>query len=65
VENCKVDIKSCTAVYKLCPFEFISGLQNLNPGSKLKYKEFLVQMAKAWATYEIQAAQMQSDTGSV
>jgi hypothetical protein len=24
--------------------------KNLNPGSKLKYNEFLVQVAKAWAT---------------
>jgi hypothetical protein len=27
--------------------------KNLSPGSKLKYKEFLVQVAKAWATDEI------------
>jgi hypothetical protein len=27
--------------------------KNLNPGSNLKYKEFLVQVAKAWATDEI------------
>jgi hypothetical protein len=39
--------------------------KNINPESKLKYKEFLVQVAKAWATDEIQAAQTQSDTGSV
>jgi hypothetical protein len=35
--------------------------KNLNPGSKLKYK-FLVQVAKAWATDEIQAAQTQTQT---
>jgi hypothetical protein len=34
--------------------------KNLNPGSELKYKEFLVQVAKAWATDEIQAAQTQT-----
>jgi hypothetical protein len=39
--------------------------KNLNPGSKLKYKEFLVQVAKAWARDETQAAQTQSDTDSV
>jgi hypothetical protein len=39
--------------------------KNLNPGSKLKYKEFLVQLAKAWATDEILAAQTPSDTDSV
>jgi hypothetical protein len=39
--------------------------KNLNPGSKLKYKEFLVQVAKVWATDEIHAAQTQSDTDSV
>jgi hypothetical protein len=31
--------------------------KNLNPGSKLKYKKFLVQVAKAWAIDEFQAAQ--------
>jgi hypothetical protein len=35
--------------------------KNLNPGSKLKYKEFLVQVAKAWARDEMEAAQTQSD----
>jgi hypothetical protein len=39
--------------------------KNLNPGSKLKYREFLVQVAKAWAIDEIQATQTQSDTDSV
>jgi hypothetical protein len=39
--------------------------KNRNPGSKLKYKEFLVQVAKAWTTDEIQSAQTQSDTDSV
>jgi predicted NACHT family NTPase len=36
--------------------------KNLNPGSKLKYKGFLVQVVKAWATDEILAAQTQSQT---
>jgi hypothetical protein len=39
--------------------------KNVNPESKLKYKEFLVQVAKAWATDEMQAAQSQSNTDSV
>jgi hypothetical protein len=39
--------------------------KNLNPGSKLKCREFLVQVAKAWATDDIEAAQTQSDTDSV
>jgi hypothetical protein len=39
--------------------------KNVNPESTLKYKEFLVQVAKAWATDEIQAAQTQSDADSV
>jgi hypothetical protein len=39
--------------------------ENPNPGSKLKYKKFLVQVAKAWATQKIQATQTQSDTESV
>jgi hypothetical protein len=34
--------------------------KTLNPGSKLKYKEFLVLVAKAWAADEIQAAQTQT-----
>jgi hypothetical protein len=38
---------------------------NLSPGSKLKYKEFLVQAAKARATNEMEAAQTQSDTYSM
>jgi hypothetical protein len=41
-------------------FNSFLAYKNLNPGSKLKYKEFLVQVAKAWATDEIQAAQTQS-----
>jgi hypothetical protein len=36
--------------------------KNLNPWSKFKYKEFLVQVAKAWATDGIQAAQTQTQT---
>jgi hypothetical protein len=44
---------------------FSSFYKNLNHGSKLKYKEFLVQVAKAWATDEMEAAQTQSDTDSV
>jgi hypothetical protein len=36
--------------------------KNLIPGSKLKYKGFLVQVAKVWATDEIQAAQTQTRT---
>jgi hypothetical protein len=43
------------------PFNSFLVYKNLNPGSKVKYEEFLVQVAKAWATDEIQAAQ----TGSV
>jgi hypothetical protein len=39
--------------------------KNLNRGSKLKYKEFLMQVAKARATDEMEAAQSQSDTDSV
>jgi hypothetical protein len=60
-----VDKESCIVAYKLCPFQFILVYKNLNPGSKLKYKEFLVQVAKAWATDEMEAAQSQSDTDSV
>jgi hypothetical protein len=39
--------------------------KNLNPASKLKYKEFLVEVAKACATDEMEAAQSQSDTDSL
>jgi hypothetical protein len=39
--------------------------KNLNPGSKLKYKEFLVQVAKAWATDVMHTTQTQSDTDSM
>jgi hypothetical protein len=39
--------------------------KHLIHGSKFKYKEFLVQVAKAWARDEIQAAQTQSDADSV
>jgi hypothetical protein len=39
------------------PFNSFLVYKNLNPGSKLKYKEFLVQVAKAWATDEMEAAQ--------
>jgi hypothetical protein len=39
--------------------------KNLNSGSKSKYKEFLVQLAKAWAADEMEAAQTQSDTDSL
>jgi hypothetical protein len=46
-------------------FNSFQVYKNLNPGSILKCKEFLVQVAKAWATDEIQAAQIQSGTDSV
>jgi hypothetical protein len=39
--------------------------KNLNPGTKLKYKEFLAQVAKAWATDEMQVAQSRSGTDLV
>jgi hypothetical protein len=42
--------------YKFCPFQSFLVYKNLNPGLKLKYKKFPVQVAKAWATDEIQAA---------
>jgi hypothetical protein len=39
--------------------------KSLNPDSKLKYKEFMVQVAKTWATDEMEAAQSQSDKDSM
>jgi hypothetical protein len=49
-----------------CPlFNSFLIYKNLNHESKLKYKEFLVQVAEAWATDEIQAAQTQADTDPV
>jgi hypothetical protein len=57
--------ESCIVPYKLYPFNSFLVYKNLNTGSKLKYKEYLVQVEKAWATDEIQAAQTQSDTDSV
>jgi hypothetical protein len=47
------------------PFNSFLVYKNLNRASKLKFKEFLVQVAKAWATDQIQATQTQSDTVSV
>jgi hypothetical protein len=43
-------------------FNLFLVYKNLNPGTKLKCKEFLVQVARAWATDEIQAAQTQTQT---
>jgi hypothetical protein len=40
-------------------------LINLNPDSKLKYKAFLIKLAKAWTTYKIVAAEPESDTDLV
>jgi hypothetical protein len=37
-------------------FNSLLVYRNLNPGSKLKYKEFLLQVEKSWATDEIEAA---------
>jgi hypothetical protein len=48
--------------YKLCHFQFIFGLQNLNPDSKLKNEAFLMNMAKAWATDKMEAAETESGT---
>jgi hypothetical protein len=39
--------------------------KNLNPNSKLKYKAFLLNVAKAWATDKMVAAETQSDTDLV
>jgi hypothetical protein len=60
-----VDKESALWLIKSALFNSFLVYKNLNPGSKLKYKEFLVQVAKACATDEIQAAQTQSDTDSV
>jgi hypothetical protein len=50
----------------LCHFQLIFGLQkNLNPDSKLKYKAFLMNVAKDWATEMMEAAETESDTGLV
>jgi hypothetical protein len=37
----------------------------LNPTTKLRYKEFLLRMAKAWATDEMEVAETESDTDLV
>jgi hypothetical protein len=46
--------ESCLVAYKLCHFQFSFGL-------KLKYKAFLMNVAKAWATDQIVAAEPESD----
>jgi hypothetical protein len=38
--------------------------KNLNPRTKLRY-EFLLRVAKAWSTEQMEAAQAESDTGLV
>jgi hypothetical protein len=39
--------------------------KNLNPDSKLKYKAFLMDVAKAWATDQMVVAEPESDTDLV
>jgi hypothetical protein len=56
-----VDKESFLVAYKLCHFQFIFGLQK----SKWKYKAFLMNMAKGWATDKMVAAEPESDTDLV
>jgi hypothetical protein len=60
-----VDKKGALCLINCALFNSFLVYKTLNPGSELKYKEFLVQVAKAWATDENQAARTQSDTDSV
>jgi hypothetical protein len=46
-------------------FNSFSVYKNLNPRTKLRYKEFLLQVAKAWPTEQMEAAQAESDTDLV
>jgi hypothetical protein len=39
--------------------------RKLNPTTKLRYKEFLLRVAKAWATDKMEAAETKSDTDLV
>jgi hypothetical protein len=39
--------------------------KNLNPDFKLKYKALLMNVAKAWATDKMEAAEIESDTDLV
>jgi hypothetical protein len=49
----------------LCTFQFIFGYKILNPGTNLRYKKFLMQVAKAWSTDQMAAADPESDTDLV
>jgi hypothetical protein len=46
-------------------FNSFSVCKNLNPRMKLRYKEFLLRVAKAWSTEQMEAAQAESDTDLV
>jgi hypothetical protein len=46
-------------------FNSFSVYKNLNPRTKLRYKEFLLRVAKAWSTEPMEAAQAESDTDLV
>jgi hypothetical protein len=59
-----VDKESCIVAYKLCIFQF-SIHKILNPGTNLWYKEFLMQVAKAWSTDQMVAADPESETDLV
>jgi hypothetical protein len=63
-ENSEVGEESCIVAYKLCTFQF-SVYKIPNPGTYLQYKEFLMQMAKAWSTDQMAAADLESDTDLV
>ena len=46
--------ESCILAYKLCAFQFFQIYQKLNPTSKIRDKEFLLQVAKDWATDKVE-----------
>jgi hypothetical protein len=61
----RVDRESCFVAYKLCPFQFISGVQKSISWIQIEIQRISGTSGKACATDEIQAAQTQSDTDSV
>jgi hypothetical protein len=60
-----VDKESCLVTYKLCHLSIRFCLQNLNPGFLIEIQRILVNVAKAWATDKMDAAETESDTDLV
>jgi ABC-type transporter Mla maintaining outer membrane lipid asymmetry ATPase subunit MlaF len=60
-KNSEVDKKVALWLTNCALFDSFLVYKNINPATNLRYKEFLLQVAKAWAADKMEMSQPDSD----